>query len=441
MKIGIQTWGTEGDIRTLASLGAGLRARGHEVTLVATSVDDRDFSAMAQAAGIGYRHVPDRIGADFPAIVRKVNGRNNYSVIFKHLFFPFDEAMFRASVELCRESDVVVGMFASYPLKAAAALARKPHVSVTFWPGYVPTSHAPPPGEPDRGRAANVAAWKAVTAKVDRQLRAHIAEFWWRVGLKPIRHVIPDAWFSDELNLLAASPQLWAAQPDWEGRHKLVGCLHDDKVEAYELPEGLRRFLDAGPPPAFMTTGAAPAVDQARATRWLAEAARIAGCRAIVQRGPGHAATPDTQEGDVYFAGSAPHAQLFPRCAAVVHHGGAGTAHTASRCGKPSVVVGFSTEHVSWGEALQRAGIGSPPLAILRDLERFEEIVPAAELATAVRHVLDPVVRARAERVGREMQHEDGVAEAARAIEAVAAGRRRERRAPTERASLDALSV
>jgi len=36
MKIGLQTWGSEGDIRPFTSLAAGLKLAGHDVTLVVT---------------------------------------------------------------------------------------------------------------------------------------------------------------------------------------------------------------------------------------------------------------------------------------------------------------------------------------------------------------------------------------------------------------------
>jgi hypothetical protein len=48
MKIGLQTWGSDGDIRPFLALAGGLRARGHEVSLVVTSVDNKDYSLTAR---------------------------------------------------------------------------------------------------------------------------------------------------------------------------------------------------------------------------------------------------------------------------------------------------------------------------------------------------------------------------------------------------------
>jgi UDP:flavonoid glycosyltransferase YjiC (YdhE family) len=46
----------------------------------------------------------------------------------------------------------------------------------------------------------------------------------------------------------------------------------------------------------------------------------------------------------VFVAEALPHDWLFPRTAAAVHHGGAGTTAAALRAGVPSVVVPFMAD-------------------------------------------------------------------------------------------------
>ena len=52
MKIGLQTWGTDGDFMPFLALAIGLRDAGHEVTLAYTSVDGKDYSDRADITGI-----------------------------------------------------------------------------------------------------------------------------------------------------------------------------------------------------------------------------------------------------------------------------------------------------------------------------------------------------------------------------------------------------
>ncbi len=42
MKIGVQTWGSEGDLRPFFALCEGLAQAGHDVSLEYSSADERD---------------------------------------------------------------------------------------------------------------------------------------------------------------------------------------------------------------------------------------------------------------------------------------------------------------------------------------------------------------------------------------------------------------
>jgi UDP:flavonoid glycosyltransferase YjiC (YdhE family) len=53
---------------------------------------------------------------------------------------------------------------------------------------------------------------------------------------------------------------------------------------------------------------------------------------------------------------------LFPRLAAVVHHGGAGTTTTAALAGVPQVVIPHVMDQFYWGHRVHSLGIGSEPL-------------------------------------------------------------------------------
>ena len=57
MRIGMQTWGSEGDIRPFVALGAALRTRGHDVELVYTEIADRRYEAIAASHGFTARAV------------------------------------------------------------------------------------------------------------------------------------------------------------------------------------------------------------------------------------------------------------------------------------------------------------------------------------------------------------------------------------------------
>lgn len=88
-------------------------------------------------------------------------------------------------------------------------------------------------------------------------------------------------------------------------------------------------------------------------------ALRRAGLRGILQSGSaGIAAGGD----DVLTIGDTPHALLFPRLGAVVHHAGAGTSAAALRAQVPSVTVPVTADQPFWAARLASIGAATDPV-------------------------------------------------------------------------------
>lgn len=137
----------------------------------------------------------------------------------------------------------------------------------------------------------------------------------------------------------------------------------------------------------------------------MKEAGRMAGCRAIIQ-----AEVPPERSDRLMVVSRTPHAQLFPRCAAVVHHCGAGTTHTTLKAGVPSVAVPHVPDQFPWAGELQRLGV-APPAVTRRTLT-------AAKLARRITEVLaNPDMRANAAAFSARMTDDNGPARAAELIE------------------------
>lgn len=112
----------------------------------------------------------------------------------------------------------------------------------------------------------------------------------------------------------------------------------------------------------------------------------------------------------MYAVDQAPHDWLFPRCAAVVHHGGSGTTGAAFRAGVPQQVVAHEGDQEYFGRRAAALGCGPAPL------KRHE--VAGRRLAEAITAMTgDPAMAARAAALGRRVDAEDGVGRAVRQIE------------------------
>ena len=413
MRIGIQTWGSEGDVRPLMALAGGLRSAGREVTVAVTHIENRDYNELGRSLGVTTRMVGHLEHAVLEETGRRLvtltNPLAQLRVIARDLFDPQIDAMLDAAQALCRVNELVVGHFLVHPLQAAAQQAGIPHVPVFLAP-LLPSREVPVPGLPDLGKFLNGLVWQVGGVVMDRMFLPPIAELRRRLGLAIPGSLMRDVYRSRALNLVGVSPALFPRPGDWPASIHLCGPFTlPDKEFVDELPGELRQFLAAGPPPVYLTFGSMFAADpQAEGTvALLSDAVRLAGCRGIIQCPPELATG---EAGDALFLpGPAPHERIFPHCAAVVHHGGSGTTQAAARAGMPSIVVPHATDQAFWGGLLYQRGIAPRPLD--------RRTVSARTLAKAIRTVLDsPAMQHRAREIGTAMGRENGAAYAAALI-------------------------
>jgi len=420
MRVGIQTWGSEGDIRPFVALGAALRSRGHEVELVYTEIGDRRYEEVAASLGFTARGVASPIVSPERAIeigLKVLNTRNELSqglIISRELLEPVIEPMFDAAVDLCQRSDLFIHHFILHPSRAAADLAQVPAITVQFAHMLTPSRYVHPSGTPNFGEIGNVLEWKLARFALNRTLLRDVNRFRAKVGLPPFADLLLDGWPSHLLNLFASSPAFLDRPADWPAWHQLCGFLELPPHEHEQVSPALEAFLASGPPPVFMGFGSlmpiAGSVHSADTIATFEEAARLAGCRAIIQSDIDRASTER-----VFHVKRTPHRLVFPRCAAVVHHAGAGTTHTTLRAGVPSVPVPHVSDQFAWSEELRRLGVAPSPLRRTK--------LTAKALASRIREVLStPRMKDNAMSICSRMQSDNGPETAADLIEKI--GRR-----------------
>ena len=126
MKLGLQTWGSDGDIRPFVALAGGLSAAGHDVTLVVTSVDNKDYTLLSEALNFTIKHTghfdysPGQIDRFVNTMRITRNPLQQVKLIASYFFDPAIEHIYQKSIRLCNENDMVIGHFFVYPLSIAA---------------------------------------------------------------------------------------------------------------------------------------------------------------------------------------------------------------------------------------------------------------------------------------------------------------------------------
>lgn len=108
-----------------------------------------------------------------------------------------------------------------------------------------------------------------------------------------------------------------------------------------------------------------------------------------------------------------PHEALFPRTAAVVHHGGAGTTWTAARSGIPQLVVPHLMDQYWWGKRVAALKIGPEPIV--------RNKLSGQNLLNGLRRALDPELAQRAKDFAKPLVRRDGLSEGLAVLERVIA--------------------
>ncbi|HUX86870.1 MAG TPA: nucleotide disphospho-sugar-binding domain-containing protein, partial [Chloroflexota bacterium] len=180
-------------------------------------------------------------------------------------------------------------------------------------------------------------------------------------------------------------------------------------------PPEVEAFVNREPRPISIGFGSMLSDDSRGLTGLLVEAVRQAGVRAIIDPGWAGLGIEDLPS-TVLCVPGVPHYWLYPRVAAAIHHGGAGTTAAAFRAGTPAVIVPHILDQVTWADQAFDLGVSSRPVR-RRDLtpERLAEAITVA--------VNDPGVRKRASDLGEAIRQEDGVGTAVQLVEGHIAGR------------------
>jgi UDP:flavonoid glycosyltransferase YjiC (YdhE family) len=204
--------------------------------------------------------------------------------------------------------------------------------------------------------------------------------------------------------LVAADRELAPLPPDAPPDCRQTGYWHFSSG-GRSLPASVEAFLDKGSRPLFIGFGSMGDPAPQRTASLLREAVRRSGRRAIIQSGwAGY--NFDSDDTCLCLSRPIPHDRLFPRVAAAVHHGGAGTVMAAARAGIPQAVVPHLLDQYYWGQRVRKIGLGPEPLD--RNRLSVDRLAPILERVAG-----SVAMRSRARGLALPLQARRGVQDAA----------------------------
>ena len=416
MHITIATAGTRGDVQPYLALGKRLQRAGHAVA-VAT---DPAFATFIEASGLTFAPVSADPRQALQEDIRRLTNPVSFSRWVQRQFGPLAR---RYTAELLAASQGTDLLLANPLAFTAFHVAERlgipclpaylqPVTPTTAW--VASTGAAFPTWLPGRGRLNFMSAHLSnqvffrlllPTINACRTEVLGLAPLPWRlyatldIAPEPIlygysRHVVP-------------------IPPDWGPWLHVTGYWFGEPDPDYRPPAELLRFLEAGPPPVYFGLGSIVDRDAADVTRLVIRALAMTGTRGILLGGwsnLGAASLPPT----VFRIEAAPHDWLFPRMAAVAHHGGAGTTAAGLRAGVPSVIIPFFADQPFWGQRVAALGVGPAPVP--RRKLTAKRLAAALDAVTA-----NPQMRYKAVEVAEALRGEDGVGAAVAVVAQFAA--------------------
>jgi len=409
MRITILTAGSRGDVQPYVALGLGLQKAGYVVRLATHANFEpmiREYNLeFARLEGDPQAYIQGEVGLDWLE-----SGRNPFGFMrgFQRLLTPIMREAFEDAWAACQDAGaILVSGLGYYPGTSIAEKLGLPLLQAYLQPVH-PTSVFPSPVFPIPLKGHK--SYNFLTHFLGGQL------FWnvLRPGLNAVRQELLDLpplpWLGvrsfvelEQRKMPVAygySPIVLPRPRNWGDWIHVVGYwfLED---HSWQPPSALVDFLAGGPAPVYVGFGSMVERYPERMAAMFLDALKHSGQRAILLTGWGGLQQSDLPEW-AFKLESAPHDWLFPRMAAIVHHGGAGTTALALRAGVPSIVMPFFGDQFFWGQTITRLGVSPGPV--------YRREMSVQSLTDAIRTAVgDSGMRLRAEALGARIREEDGI--------------------------------
>ncbi len=415
MNAALVSLGTDGDIFPYVRLGSTLRTRGHDITLFASAQHARlaRENGFAFCALVSEQEDQELFGhPDFwhPLKTARLAARWGSRFLRRH---------YELLASQVTPNTVLVANPGVLPALLVHEKLGVPLASVILQPWVVPSAIAPPVmpylGFLQRApRPVWQALWRGLDLVVDGLVGRECNALRASVGLPPLRRIFRN-WLSKQLVIGLFPDWYGAPQPDWPPALRLTGFPMADREPNEPLPGEVDRFCAAGSAPIVFTFGTGMA-HPGRHFQAALDACHRLGARGIFLT-RFHDQLPRMLPPSILACTYAPFQKLFPRCAAVVHHGGIGTVAQAMAAGVPQLIQPICFDQADNGARVTRLGVG---------LRLHARHASGRQISNRLRDLLTDQRRAACREIASRFTTTDALVPAAQLIESlIAEGRPR----------------
>jgi UDP:flavonoid glycosyltransferase YjiC (YdhE family) len=339
-RVVLACWGSYGDLFPYLAIALRLKALGHEPVLATVPF----YRGIVEGEGIPFHPMRPDVNPDDRMLLRRVmDPARGTEVIVRELVVPAVRQAFEDLLDVAAGADLVVSHPITFAAPLAAEVLRVPWLSSVLAPTSMFSVHDFPllPPHPALLRAARLSPLLArgfmkLAHRITGPWTAPVRQFRAELGLPDRGDPLYEGQFSPHGTLALFSEMFGAPQRDWPLRTKATGFVFYGQRSS-PLPDDVAAFLEDGPAPVVFTLGSSAVNAPGEFYAESAKAATRAGRRALLL--VGRELVDRKWPASVLAAEYAPHHLVFPRAAAVVHHGGIGTTAQVLAAGRPMLVV------------------------------------------------------------------------------------------------------
>jgi sterol 3beta-glucosyltransferase len=405
MLITILTTGTRGDTQPYIALGIELKKAGHNVRIAAFE----NYKTFVKSFGLEFYPIKGDVSmitsSDSVRDARNADNPLKFFLSFnklKSFVFDIQKDFFNA----CIGSDAIV----YHPGAAIGYFIAKhfniPSILATPFP-MTPTRDYPSLIFYDTvrlGRGFNFVTHKIFEKVMWFASSSAVKQFWKKeFGKAPENFTCPFGKQTTRFlpTAISCSKYVFPRPDDWPEYVYNTGYWFLDDEVTWRPSGDLLNFIGRGTPPVYVGFGSMGDTALAvQTTELVLDALKRSGQRGILATGWNGMSKIDNIPEEIFILESAPHSWLFPRMAAVVHHGGAGTTAAGLRAGIPSIIIPSSNDQFAWGRRVYELGVGSKPIR--------RKNLTAEKLSDAIKFVLVKEIKDAAKDLGRKIQSENG---------------------------------
>jgi sterol 3beta-glucosyltransferase len=409
MRIAILTYGSQGDVEPFVALGHRFCRAGHQVRLAAPAAYQTRFDLK----GIDLIPLPGDPGQLVQDLVDTA-GTNRIQMFQSMAKFviPLAVQVFGEAKKACQGVDVILHSFLL--TSTGIGLGKEldiPTFSAQLFPVFSPTSEFPAPTFPDLPLGGG---YRRLTHELVSLTFKWGSRFLYQRVRRKNPHLpqltdwIPGVLGNENVPILYGFSSHVVPKPsDWQHLAHLTGYWIPEEEHEREPAREIVDFLAAGPAPITIAFGSTKTKRLSEIKHKVLSTVTERNQRCILVTGE---TDPTYPASDVLQVDYVPYSWLFPRSAAVIHHGGAGTTARGLMAGIPNIILPFTSDQPFWGRQVHSLGAGPKPIPAknpsLKDLNlALDQALNNQEM------------KGKAKRIANLLREEDGTTQALRIIE------------------------